>query len=121
MNIFEEYLHLIQDLILNNQKNLKLENLKEFKGVVVEVPPSEFDFDLSSNICLILGKSNNINPQNLAKQVEVLMKKNIKEFKVIEVAGPGFLNIKLSNNALINNINRILENKDNYGKKNIKQ
>ena len=63
MNIFEEYLDLIKKLILKNQKNLKLKNLNEFKGVVVEIPPTNFDCDLSSNVCLILGKINKIDPK----------------------------------------------------------
>ena len=117
MNIFEEYLHLIKSLIIDNQKLLKLENLKEFKGVVVEIPPAEFNYDLSCNICLILAKINNIDPKDLAKKIESLMNKSIKDFEKIEVAGPGFLNIKLSNEALINNIKKILENKETYGKK----
>ena len=117
MNIFEEYLNLIKRLILKNQKKLKLKNLNEFKGVVVEIPPANFDFDLSSNICLVLGKLNKIDPKNVAREVEELMKKNHEEFAKIEVAGPGFLNIKLSNNALIKNINKILANKETYGKK----
>ena len=118
MNIFEEYLNLIKKLILKNQKKLKLENLNEFKGVVVEIPPANFDYDLSSNVCLILAKSNNIDPKNLAKEVEVLMKKYDDEFAKIEIAGPGFLNLKLTNNALMKNINKILANKETYGKKN---
>ena len=121
MNIFEEYLKLIKNLILNNQKNLKVKNLNEFKGVVVEIPPANFDYDLSCNISLILAKINKIDPKSLAKEVEILMKKNLKEFSKIEVAGPGFLNIKLSNEALIRNINIILENKKIYGKKKFKQ
>ena len=36
----------------------------------------------------------------------------------MEIAGPGFLNLKLTNKFLISNINKILENKESYGKKN---
>ena len=117
MNILEEYLNLIKILIAGNQKLLKLDNLNEFKGVIVEIPPAEFNYDLSCNICLILAKINNIDPKDLAKKIESLMNKSIKDFEKIEVAGPGFLNIKLSNEALINNIKKILENKETYGKK----
>ena len=62
MNIFEEYLKIISNLIHKNQKNLKIINLNEFKGVIVEIPPSEFNYDLSCNICLVLGKINKLNP-----------------------------------------------------------
>ncbi len=117
MNIFEEYLNIIRNLILKNQKSLKIKNLNEFKGVIVEIPPSEFDYELSCNICLILGKINKINPKQLAKEVKDLIKNHLKEFSKVDVAGPGFLNLKLSNKSLIQNINNILENKSTYGKK----
>jgi arginyl-tRNA synthetase len=117
MNIFEEYLNKISDLIVKNKKILKLSNLNKFKGVVVEIPPSEFNFDLSCNICLVLGKINKINPRELANKIKDLILEDLKDFLNIEIAGPGFLNIKLSNDALIFNINKILKNRKNYGQK----
>ena len=117
MNIFEKYLNILNNLILKNQKYLNLKNLNEFKGVIVEIPPSDFDYHLSCNICLVLGKINKMDPKNLAAEVKDLVKKNLKEFNETEIAGPGFLNFKLSNNALIKNINEILKNRKTYGKK----
>jgi len=117
MNIFEKYLNKINELIVKNQKILKLSNLNKFKGVVVEIPPSEFNFDLSCNICLVLGKINKINPKELANKIKDLILEDLKDFLNIEIAGPGFLNIKLSNDALIFNINKILKNRKNYGQK----
>ena len=61
MNIFEDYLNKITVLIIKNQKFLELGNLNNFKGVIVETPPSEFNFDLSCNVSLVLGKINKIN------------------------------------------------------------
>ncbi len=118
MNIFEEYINKITALILKNQKFLKLENLNKFKGIVVESPPSEFNFDLSCNAGLVLGKMNKINPIALANKIKDLILKNLKDFENIEIAGPGFLNLKLTNQSLILNINKILESKETYGKKN---
>ncbi len=116
MNIFEEYQKKITFLISKNQKLLELKELS-FKGVVVEIPPLEFNFDLSCNICLILGKLNKINPKNLANKIRDLLIRNITDFDEIKVAGPGFLNLKLSNESLIKNINQILNHKKHYGKK----
>ena len=42
---------------------------------------------------------------------------NISHFENIEVARPGFLNIKLSRDAFVSNIKEILKNKDAYGSK----
>jgi len=118
MNIFEEYINKITALILKNQKLLKLDNLNNFKGIVVESPPVEFNFDLSCNAGLVLGKINKINPKELADKIKDLILKDLKDFEKIEIAGPGFLNLKLTNKSLILNINKILENKKFYGKKN---
>ncbi len=118
MNIFGEYLSKITNLIDTNKKSLKLSHLNNFKGVVVENPPINFDFDLSCNVGLILGKINKINPQDLASKIKDLILKNLNDFDKIEIAGPGFLNFKLANESLISNINKIIKNKDFYGKQN---
>ena len=118
MNIFEEYINKITALILKNQKLLKLDNLNNFKGIVVESPPTEFNFDLSCNAGLVLGKINKINPKELANKIKDLILKDLKDFEKIEIAGPGFLNLKLTNISLISNINKILKNKKFYGRKN---
>jgi len=118
MNVFEEYINKITALILKNKKILKLDNLNNFKGIVVESPPAEFNFDLSCNAGLVLGKINKINPKELANKIKDLILKDLKDFEKIEIAGPGFLNLKLTNKSLISNINQILENRKSYGKKN---
>ena len=85
------------------------------KGINLEVPPEEFNFDLSCNIAMVLGKKNKINPKLLASKLKDIFLDKINNFSEIEIAGPGFLNIKLSKNALLNNINSILENNKFYG------
>ena len=117
MNIFEDYLKKISDKVIKNQKLLNLNNLNSFKGVVVEIPPPEFDFDLSCNISLVLGKINKISPKVLAEKIRSLLTDKSKDFESIEIAGPGFLNFKFSRVALVNNVNKIFENKDIYGRK----
>ena len=115
MNIFEYYLSEINKLILSHKNDLKLINLENLKNVNLEIPPEKFNFDLSCNISLVLGKSNNLNPKTLSLHLKNLFEKKIKNFIKIEIPGPGFLNIKLSKNAIIKNINSILEVKKSYG------
>ena len=117
MNIFEEYINKITTLLLENQKTLKLDDLNSFKGITVETPPPDFNFDLSSNVALVLAKINKINSKELAIKIKDLIKKNLKDIELIEIAGPGFLNLKLTNKSIVFNINKILENKQSYGKK----
>ncbi len=115
MNIFEKYLSKINELILDKKNILKLTNFDNLNNVNLEVPPEQFNFDLSTNISLILSKANKIDPKNLAMSIKDLLLKNINHFEKIEVAGPGFLNIKLSNQGISDNINDIFINKNTYG------
>tara|TARA_B100000941_G_C28506298_1_gene557539 strand:- start:2496 stop:4220 length:1725 start_codon:yes stop_codon:yes gene_type:complete len=117
MNIFEYYLIKINKLVTDNKNDLKLNNLQELKNVNLEVPPNHFNFDLSTNISLVLAKSNNLKPDNLANKIKDLISKSINHFEEIVVAGPGFLNIKLSKEGMITNINKIFEIKESYGSK----
>ena len=115
MNIFEQYFKEIKDLILTKKNILKLDHLDNLKGVSLEVPPDRFDFDISCNIAMVLGKKNNINSKELALNLKEVFLNNINNFSEIEIAGPGFLNIKLSKSALFNNINLIFKNSKTYG------
>ena len=115
MNIFEYHLAEIKDLILSKKDTLKLDKIDNLKGVNLEIPPEQFNFDLSCNIAMVLGKKNNINPKTLALNLKDIFLKEIRNFSKIEVAGPGFLNIKLSKSALFKNINLILSNSKIYG------
>ena len=115
MNIFEYHLKEIQNLILVNKKILKLENIDNLNNVNLEVPPEEFNFDLSCNIAMVLGKSNKLNSKDLAEKIKEMFLKKIVNFSAIEIAGPGFLNIKLSKSALLKNINSIIDYNKIYG------
>ncbi len=117
MNIFENYLSKINRIILDNKDNLNLNSTDNLRSVNLEVPPEHFNFDLSTNVSLVLSKVNKIDPNNLAKNIRKLLLENINYFEIIEIAGPGFLNIKLSKEGLAFNINEIFKNKRTYGSK----
>ncbi len=117
MNIFENYLLKINKIIIDNKKNLKLSVLENLSNVNLEVPPEHFNYDLSSNVSLVLAKTNKLNPINLANHIKDLLLQQISHFEKIDIAGPGFLNIKLSKKGFIDNISDILKNKNTYGSK----
>ena len=56
MNIFENYLKKINNIISDNKNLLKLKHLENLKNVNLEIPPDHFDFDLSTNVSLVLSK-----------------------------------------------------------------
>ncbi len=117
MNIFDYYLSEINKLILDNKSQLKLENLNNLNKSNLEIPPDHFDFDLSSNVSLILSKDNKTNPIKLAENMKNLFLDKIPHFETIEIAGPGFLNIKLSTEGLVFDINKIFDQRNIYGSK----
>ncbi len=115
MNIFEDYLDKIKKVVFKKRKELNIEDSSKFDGVVVEIPPANFDYDLSSNIAMILAKVNKSNPKELAIKIKDLLLKETNDFSAIEVAGPGFLNIKINNHTLENIVKNILKKKEKYG------
>ncbi len=117
MNIFENYLVKINKIIIENKRFLNLENVDNLLDVNLEVPPEHFHCDLSTNVCLILAKANKIPPNKLALDIKNLLLKKINHFEKVEVAGPGFLNIKLSKEGIVLNINEIIKNKNIFGSK----
>ena len=78
MNIFDNYLSKINKIILENKEGLQLQNLENLKNVNLEVPPEHFDFDLSTNISLVLSKTNRKNPKTLANNIKDLLLENLK-------------------------------------------
>ena len=115
MNIFENYLKSILENINQHYKELGINKIENYKGINLEKPPSNFDCDISSNVVLILAKQNKCNPITLGNNIKKLLEKNIKEFKDIEIAGPGFLNITLKNDAITLIINDILKKNEKFG------
>ena len=94
MNIFEKYLKKTVKIISKKIKELNIDSSVNFEGIIFETPPEEFDFDLSSNIALVLAKKSKQDPKNLADQIKNLLLITLNDFKEIDVAGPGFLNFK---------------------------
>ena len=115
MNIFEHHLLEIKNLTVKKTSILKLDKVGNLDSINLEIPPEKFNFDLSCNIALVLAKENNQDPKILAEKFKKVFLEKISNFSEIEIAGPGFLNINLSNKAIINNINLILKNKKAYG------
>ena len=50
MNIFELYLTEINNLILKHKDDLKLINLDNLNNINLEVPPEQYNFDLSCTL-----------------------------------------------------------------------
>ena len=90
---------------IKHNKIIGFNSKKELDKIIIESPPDKFDYDLSSNIALVLSKKINQNPRVIADKIKNILQKEIKDFSDIYIAGPGFLNFNLSHKAWINIIN----------------
>ena len=115
MNIFENYLKKTLVIISKKKKDLNIDKNINFDGIIFETPPENFDFDLSSNLCLVLAKKSRQNPRNLAISIKSFLLENLDDFEEIEVAGPGFLNFRFNNKAKEKIVLEILKIKNKYG------
>ena len=118
MNFFNIYLEKIKKTVIKNKKKLDIKELKILNKINVESPPEKFDCDFSTNISLVLGKSLKQDPRKLADKIKDILIDEIKHFSSIEIAGPGFLNIKLSNDAWLFIMSNIEKNKKTFGSNN---
>ncbi len=115
MNI---YSLLKQDIIDILKKNI--ENLQEtsLKSVVVEMPKNASCGDLSTNAAMVLAKESKISPLKLASILSEELK-NYSYITKVDIAGAGFINLKISNTKWYEEIVRIIELKTEYGSNNI--
>ncbi len=98
---FEETL---LESLIKNEKKEEFEKIR--KNLVNQASKEEFG-DYQCNICLVLSKIYKKNPKEIAISFVQTLKKNKKISNLcedLEIAGPGFINIKLKNNILIQEI-----------------
>jgi len=99
------------------KETLEKLNIKIEDKIEISIPKYKEHGDYSCNIALNLARKLHDNPITIANKI----KENIKNdmIKKVEVVSPGFINIFISEKSLLENINTILKEKDNYGKSNI--
>ena len=85
MNIFEEYKNKILNIIKSAEKDKLLILPENLNGINVDSTPPNIDFDLSSNVPMVLSKTNNKSPQDLSQILIKLLKNNDKYINQISI------------------------------------
>lgn len=75
-------------------------------------PDAQFG-DYATNAAMQLAKQLQKNPRDIAEQLAIKLREN-SDFSDVSVAGPGFINIKLSDAALTRDLHDMLHEGDNY-------
>ena len=115
MNIFEIYLKKIKDLIIGLSKEELIQIPKDLNSINVDIPPEQFDSDISTNVAMVLSKLNKTNPLELAKIIESNLKKNDTNIDKIEIVKPGFINIKFKPIFWNDFLKEIINNHKEFG------
>ena len=115
MNIFDIYLDKIKKLAIKLNKENVIEIPESLNGINVNVSPPQFDCDISTNVAMVLSKLNKKSPIDLANQLSELIKKDDKNIYSINVAKPGFINIKFEGSFWNNFLKEIIDNHKTFG------
>ncbi len=87
--------------------------VKNFE-IEIEYPQEEIHGDYATNVAMSLANQIKQNPLEIAQALVAEIKKG-QLFEKIEIKKPGFVNFFLSPDYLHNQINKILNKKDNFG------
>ena len=115
MNIFDLYLDKIIILIKRLNKEGTLEIPESLNSINVDIPPSNFDCDISTNVSMVLSKINKKSPVDIANQLIIFLEKEDTDIELISVANPGFINIKFKGVYWNNFIKEVHNNYKDYG------
>ena len=103
--IFKELTKSFEETLLESLiKNEKKEEFKKIRKNLINQASKEEFGDYQCNICLVLSKIYKSNPREIATGFIETLKENKKISNLcenFEIAGPGFINIKLKNKVLI--------------------
>lgn len=102
---------IIYDVICKFSKDGLSKNC--IKNILIEPPKDEKLGDLYTNAAMVFAKTVGMLPKNLAENIAASLR-NCDIISSVEIVGAGFINIRLTNNALHSIVKKILQEKDNY-------
>ena len=115
MNIFELYTIKIKQILSDLSKKGELILPEKLDGINTEIPPSQFNFDISTNAAMVLSKLNKKSPLDLAEILVKIIKKNDQLVENVSIIKPGFINIKFKSIFWTNFIKEIIKNSQTFG------
>lgn len=115
MNIFKTFEKKIKNLLEQSDIKDKNSSFLDTDRVTVEAPRDPSHGDLSTNAAMVLSKAVGNNPRALAEQIATLIE-NDNDVASVSVAGPGFINLRLTDDFWRKNLITMIENGRSYGR-----
>jgi arginyl-tRNA synthetase len=114
MSLYAQYAALLDgvldDLVADGTLPAELDR----RNVTVEPPRDPSHGDLATNAAMVLAKSAGTNPRSLAEAIKPKLEA-MPTITSVEVAGPGFINLRLNSDAWRDELKTILREGENYG------
>jgi len=115
MNLFTHVREIVIEVLKELSAQSVLPTDTDFSNITVEPPKDSRHGDMSTNAAMVLSKSVEVKPRELAQIIsEALSPKEI--ISSVDIAGPGFINITLSNSSWHDLLSAILMSGVNFGK-----
>ena len=105
----------LAEIFKNSLKKMNIN--KNLEDIIIEIPKDKNNGDYSTNLALTLTKELHKSPMDIGNSII----NNIEDNDIIDnlsIAAPGFINITIKKEYLLNNITNILKEKRDYGKSN---
>ena len=121
MNIFSIYLEKIKEFLIDLEKHEQIKLSDNLNNLAIELTPKDLQGDISCNAALILSKTNNKKPKDIAEFLKTNLIIKFSEFKNIFIAEPGFLNIEFKDDFWQKFLSDLLNLKEKYGSNSYKK
>ncbi|MGI8704332.1 MAG: arginine--tRNA ligase [Sphingomicrobium sp.] len=114
MSLYARYSALLDGVLDELQSQGAIPAGLDRKGVAVEPPRDAAHGDLATNAAMVLAKQARTNPKALAELIAPRLEA-VPAVASVEVAGPGFINLRLSPDAWRDELITILREGESYG------
>ena len=115
MNLFAEIRSLVIDSLQQMQAQGDLPDGLSFDAVTVEPPRDAAHGDMATNAAMVLAKPSRCKPRDIAQRLATLLSADPR-LASVEVAGPGFLNLRLASTLWADVLRAILADPSGYGR-----
>lgn len=115
MNLFTEMRALVIEALTAMQAEGVLPEGLDFKNVAVEPPRDALHGDMATNAAMVLAKPAKMKPRDIADALAAKLVDDAR-VEVAEVAGPGFLNMRLSASLWQGVVKAALEGGKDFGR-----
>lgn len=110
--------HVIEQLVLSAlgkaKKNGELE-IAEEPEIVIEKPKDPKLGDFSTNLAMTLAKPERKNPRAIAEVICKYLKNGGGQVERVDMAGPGFINLKMTQSFFISRLLKVAELGEDFG------